>query len=202
MKRTIVLAAIVAVSVTFPAGCAGAARSTVAGPATPTITTPTQTPPTSTPAGATPPAATATPCRPDDGPGEILRALTVERLADRDRVVFQFHGRGTIQAPRISYVDKVTEDPSDLPVALLGEAFLTVVFHGARLDTAPTESDPDKVVRYDGPTRLTPRWPLLRELAITGDFEAVLSFGLGLSHRAGIHTTAPPGAACLILDLS
>jgi len=204
MKRTIVLAAILAVSMALPAGCAGTARPTVAGPATPTITTPTPTAtsPTSAPAGATPPTATTTACRPDDGPGGILRALTVEHLADRDRVVFQFHGRGSIQAPRIAYVDKVTEDPSDRPVALLGQAFLTVVFHDARLDTAPIESDPDKVVRYDGPTRLTPGWPLLRELAVTGDFEAVLSFGLGLSHRAGIRTTAPRGAACLILDLS
>jgi len=44
--------------------------------------------------------------------------------------------------------------------------------------------------------------PLLRELAVAGDFEAVLSFGLGLSHRADIHTTTPRGQACLILDLS
>ena len=202
MRRAFMLAAILAVSVALPAGCAGAARPTAAGPATPTLSTPAQTPPISAPARAKPPAATAVSCRPDDGPDGILQALTVEHLADRDRVVFQFHGRVTIRAPRIAYVDKVTEDPSDRPVTLLGEAFLTVVFHDARLDTAPIESDPDKVVRYDGPTRLTPRLPLLRELAVAGDFEAVLSFGLGLSHRAGIHTTTPRGQACLILDLS
>ena len=146
--------------------------------------------------------ATAALCRPDDGPGGILKALTVQHLADRDRVVFQFHGRGTTPAPRINYVDKVTEDPSDRPVSLLGTAFLTVVFQNARLNTAPIESDPNKIVRYDGPNRLTPKFPLLRELAVSGDFEAVLSFGLGLSHRAEIHTTAPAGEACLILDLS
>ena len=202
MRRIVMLAATLATPVLL-AGC-GAARPAAGGQAAstpaPPATTQLQTPPTSAPASTTPPAAAL--CRPDDGPGGILKALTVQHLADRDRVVFQFHGRGTTPAPRINYVDKVTEDPSDRPVSLLGTAFLTVVFQNARLNTAPIESDPNKIVRYDGPNRLTPKFPLLRELAVSGDFEAVLSFGLGLSHRAEIHTTAPDGEACLILDLS
>jgi hypothetical protein len=200
MRRADILAAILTASVALPAGCASAAPSAAARPGTPASITLAPTP-TSAPAGATTPAAAPT-CEPDDGPSGILRTLSVTHLADRDRVVFQFHGRGTMRPPRIASVDEVTEDPSDRPVSLLGEAFLTVVFHDARLDTAPIELDPDKVVRYDGPTRLTPRFPLLRELAMSGDFEAVLSFGLGLSRQAEIHLTAPRGRACIILDLS
>ncbi len=59
---------------------------------------------------------------------------------------------------------------------MLGDVFVALVFDGGRLDTAPTENDPTKVVRYAGPTRLTPRHPILQELAVSGDFEAVLSF--------------------------
>lgn len=190
MRRVVMLAAVGAVSVVL-VGCA-TARTTTAG-----TTTAGQADSTTPPAAAVP-----APCRPDDGPGGILRALTVQHLADRDRVVFQFHGRDTIRAARTAYVDEITEDPSDRPVPLLGKAFLTVVFHDARLDTMAIESDPDKIVRYEGPVRLTPRFPLLRELAVSGDFEAVLSFGLGVSRRAEIHTTSPRRQACLILDLS
>jgi hypothetical protein len=195
MRRVVVLAAIVAIPAVL-AGCGAAAAGQATSTPRPAATTTVETP--SPPATAS----TTAPCRADDGPDGILRELTVQHLADRDRVVFQFHGNGTVRAPRITYVDKVTEDPSDRPVPLLGKAFLNVAFHDARLDTAPIESDPDKVVRYDGPTRLTPRFPLLRELAVSGDFEAVLSFGLGVARRAAIHTTAPRGQACLILDLS
>lgn len=57
------------------------------------------------------------------------------------------------------------------------------------------------MVAYSGPQRLTPRYPIMQQLAVAGDFEAVLSFGLGLSSVAGISTSAPPGTGSLILDL-
>ncbi len=57
------------------------------------------------------------------------------------------------------------------------------------------------MVRYAEPTRLTPRYPVLQELAVSGDFEAVLSFGLGLSAVAQLDKSAPPGRGSVILDL-
>ncbi len=153
-----------------------------------------------TPSAAPSAHAVADPCDSDDGPPGVLAALSTSSLADRDRVVFQFHGQAAPDATA-TYVDRITEDPSDRPVPLLGSTFLSVVFHGGRLDTAPIELDPSKVVRYDGPTRLTPRYPILQELAVSGDFEAVLSFGLGLSHRSTIRTTSPQGRGCVIIDL-
>src|SRR5262249_31038083 len=71
--------------------------------------------------------------------------------------------------------------------------------HGGRLDTAPVEPDPAKARRYTGPTRLAPGYPLLKELAGAGDFEAVLSFGLGLASVAGLSTST--SGATLTLDL-
>jgi hypothetical protein len=144
--------------------------------------------------------AAADPWVPDDGPGGVLAAIYTEQFADHDRVVFHFHGR---QAPSVTlaYADEIRADPSDRPVPLLGTTFVRVVFHGGRLDTLPIENDPTKVVRYAGPTTLTPRYQILQQLSAAGDFEAVLSFGLGLSGPAEIRTSTPDDQGSVIIDL-
>ena len=144
--------------------------------------------------------AVADPWVPDDGPGGVLAAIYTEQFADHDRVVFHFHGR---QAPSVTlaYADEIRADPSDRPVPLLGTTFVRVVFHGGRLDTLPIENDPTKVVRYAGPTTLTPRYQILQQLSAAGDFEAVLSFGLGLSGPAEIRTSTPDDQGSVIIDL-
>ena len=205
MKRT---TPITALALLLLGGCGGNGGSgeanPLADPATPVAGAPAaRTPvPTAPPSLSAAPLAhpAADPCDSDDGPPGVLAALSTSSLADRDRVVFQFHGHA---APDVTatYVGRITEDPSDRPVPLRGSAFLSVVFDGGRLDTAPIELDPSKVVRYDGPTRLTPRHPILQELAVSGDFEAVLSFGLGLSHHSIVRTTSPQGRGCVIIDL-
>jgi hypothetical protein len=190
MRRALMIPAVLAIL----AGCAGPGATTRVGQTAPPTNAPSTT--TSQPVGTT-----AAACQPDTGPTGILSSLTVGHQGDRDRIVFQFHG-SLAPAPRLTYVDRITQDPSDQPVPLLGDVFLSVTFHGARLDTAAIETDPSKVVRYDGPTRLTPRLPILQEVAVSGDFEAVLSFGLGLAEQAEIRTTTPAGQGCVILDLS
>jgi hypothetical protein len=130
----------------------------------------------------------------------LLTAIRAEQHADHDRIVFQFDGPRAPGAA-IKYVDRVTADPSDEPVPLIGRAFVNIAFVGARLDTAAIEDDPSQARRYTGPTRLTPRYSLLQELAVSGDFEAVLSVGLGLSTVAGLSVSIPDGAGCVILDV-
>ena len=187
MKRIGTLIAMLAVTLVLGAGCRTASPPGGAQPSTePTTTTP------GTPA--------TSPLWPDDGPPGVLATISTQHFADHDRVVFQFHG-ATPPAVTTTYVSKITEDPSDRPVPLLGEAFVAVVFDGGRLDTAPIESDPSKVVRYEGPSRLTPRYPLLQELAVSGDFEAVLSFGLGLSAVAEVDISRPAGTGSVVLDI-
>ena len=86
-------------------------------------------------------------------------------------------------------------DPSDQIVPLRGRAFVVVVFHGGTIDTARYAPDPETAPRYSGPLRLTPNYELLKEVAFAGDFEAVLSFGIGIDHVAGLHMqtlTSPP----------
>jgi hypothetical protein len=136
----------------------------------------------------------------DDAPAGLLQEVRTASHADHDRLVFQFHGASAPRAHLDGYVEQVTEDPSDRPVALAGQAFLRVVFTGARLDTAPIESDPAKVRRYTGPRRLTPGLPLLKELAVAGDFEAVLSWGVGLDRPAAITVQALTGPARVVID--
>jgi hypothetical protein len=198
MKR---LATFAAVLVLFAAGCrsldqpggqGGGAGS--AAPATAAATG--STGPAA--AGATTGAPATGPSFPDDGPAGLLAAVRTERYPDHDRVVFQFHGRST-PAAAVGYRDRITTDPADLPVPLAGAKFLHVAFHGARLDTAPVVSDPAQAERYTGPTRFTPGYPVLRELATAGDFEAVLSFGLGLSTVAGLSSSSAPGVFTLDL---
>jgi len=186
MRRTGTLLATLGLALLLVAGCRTAAPPAEVQPATTTTTTP------ATPAPISP--------RPDDGPPGVLAAISTQHFPDHDRVVFQFHGAMPPEAT-IRFASRITEDPSDKPVPLLGDTFVAVVFHGARLDNAGAENDPIKVVRYAGPTRLTPRYTILQELAVSGDFEAVLSFGLGLAGVARLDTSAPAGSGSVILDL-
>lgn len=187
MRRFGTLIATLAVTPLLVAGCRATAPPDGVQPALdPAVTSP-----------GTP---TSSPLWPDDGPPGVLAAVSTQHFPDHDRIVFQFHG-ATPPDVTIRYSSRITEDPSDRPVPLLGDVFVAVVFDGGRLDTAPAESDPTKVVRYAGPTRLTPRYPILQELAVSGDFEAVLSFGLGLSAVARLDKSAPAGTGSVIVDL-
>jgi hypothetical protein len=124
----------------------------------------------------------------------LLRAVRVGHHATYDRVVFEFCG-SSVPQHNVGYVaGKVHMDPSDLILPLRGRAFVGVVFHGATTDTARYASDPETAPRYSGLLRLTPNYALLKELALAGDFEAVLSFGIGIDHVVdlNVHTLASP----------
>lgn len=85
----------------------------------------------------------------------------------------------------VSYVPVVHADPSDTIVPLRGTAFLQVTVQGA---VAAYEGVP--ITPYDGPTTVTPGYPTMKQVSISGDFEAVLSFGVGLGRTAGFRVTA------------
>jgi hypothetical protein len=55
--------------------------------------------------------------------------------------------------------------------------------------------------RDQGSSRLTPRLPLLRNVAVAGDFESVLSFGVALSRPAGIRVLTLTAPARVVSDL-
>lgn len=138
----------------------------------------------------------ASPGVPVDG---LLRAIRTGHHERFDRVVFEFCGT-RVPAHRLAYVDEVRRDPSDQPLPLLGQAFLRIVMQGGTTDTAPIAADPATAPRYRGATRLTPSLPLVADLAIAGDFERVLSFGIGLRRPAGLHVTTLSAPPRLVVD--
>jgi hypothetical protein len=110
-----------------------------------------------------------------------------------DRVVFQF--RGAVPQHRIRYVDQLVQDGSGNPVSVAGAADLEVVFHGANAhnqDGSPSVS----------PRRFSPGLPAVKEIAQVGDFEAVVSYGIGIDHRRSIKVSTLSGPSRLVIDVS
>jgi hypothetical protein len=115
----------------------------------------------------------------------LLTGVKVDSDSCSDRVIFDFR-RDVAQKPafRAEYrpaKEAQTEDASGRHLPIAGKAFLVVRFDpasGADLSGA-------KVIRtYKGPRRLKPHGlRFVREIVETGDFEAVLTWAIGLSER-------------------
>ena len=110
-----------------------------------------------------------------------------------DRVVFEF--RGGVPDHRIADVSRLVEDGSGRPVSLAGAADLQVVFRGANAhnqDGTPSVS----------PRRFSPGLPAVKEVAQVGDFEAVVSYGIGLDRRRPVAVSTLSGPSRLVIDVS
>ena len=110
-----------------------------------------------------------------------------------DRVVFEF--QGAVPEHRVGYVDQLVRDGSGRPVAVAGAADLEVVFQGANAHTAagaPTVS----------PRRFSPGLTAVKEVAQIGDFEAVVSYGIGLDRRRPLTVSTLSGPSRLVIDVS
>jgi hypothetical protein len=110
-----------------------------------------------------------------------------------DRVVFEF--RGAVPTHRVGYVDQVVQDGSGRPVSLAGAADLEVVFQGAnahRQDGSPTVD----------PRRFSTGLPAVKEVAQAGDFEAVVSYGIGVDRKRPIKVSTLSNPSRLVIDVS
>jgi hypothetical protein len=110
-----------------------------------------------------------------------------------DRVVFEF--QGAVPEHHVRYVDQLVEDGSGAPVSVAGSADLEVVFQGANAHTAagaPTVS----------PRRFSPGLTAVKEVAQIGDFEAVVSYGIGLDRRRPLTVSTLSGPSRLVIDVS
>jgi hypothetical protein len=109
-----------------------------------------------------------------------------------DRVVFEF--RGSVPEHRIGYVDQLVQDGSGNPVSVAGAADLEVVFDGANAhdeDGSPTIS----------PRRFSPGLTAVKEVAQLGDFEAVVSYGIGVDRRRPIEVSTLSSPSRLVIDV-
>jgi hypothetical protein len=145
-------------------------------------------------------------CAPQTGGQDgVYMNLTDVRVGAHDgfdRVVFEFEepdpnpaGNGGIPHFQIKTAKPpFTEDPSDLPIDVEGDAFARIVFQGA------SGYDFDGNATYDGPRRLTPGFGTLAQVVEGGDFEATMTWILGLSRPTCWRITELHSPERLVID--
>jgi hypothetical protein len=104
----------------------------------------------------------------------IRAAHHAEATPEYDRVVFEFSD--PLPLLRIEYVEQLIAGGSGLPVPVAGTAILCVQLEPAR---AHNDSGQDTV-----PGRISMHLPLVKEIVGSDDFEAVVTYGIGLSCKA------------------
>src|ERR687887_1100323 len=122
-----------------------------------------------------PPFTTAPKSASGSGGQSAISQLRIGCHATFDRFVV----RTRFGTPRyvVRYVRRIIEDGSGKPVHLLGKKRIRIILRDSR---AHTEGGAPLI-----PNVRTPRCPNLRQVKLAGDFEGVVTFGLGLRHKAG-----------------
>jgi len=147
------------------------------------VPTPNPQPGTSAPAQVTPQSSEACPAQ--SGGADTLSYLTDVRVAGQDgfdRVVFQFQPAKDAPPvlPKYAFsqvAPPFTADPSGEPLEVEGSEFFQIIFHGG---SGVDQSGEDFRQTYTGPKEIKPDLDLVAELQEQGDFEATLSWILGL----------------------
>ncbi|HEU0103156.1 MAG TPA: peptidoglycan-binding domain-containing protein [Mycobacteriales bacterium] len=130
----------------------------------------------------------------EDSAKALLVAVRAGRNKDFDRLVFEFDGPPP--GHRVAYVPELFQDGSGNPIPLRGEAVLQVTLQpasGRRDDGTPTHPGTVPDVR---------NFAAFRQVADAGDFEAVLTWGVGVAARTQIrvlHLTGPSRVAVDVL---
>lgn len=114
---------------------------------------------------------------------------------DRVRFVFRQSQSGVTDPPKyfVSYVDELRTDGEGGPVDVEGSAFVAVSFQAIGVDL----SGETPVEVYTGPKEIVTAFPTVLELEETGDFEATVSWGIGLSSKACLALRAEPNELVL-----
>ena len=129
----------------------------------------------------------------------LLDRIAVGRHEGYDRVVFEF--QNALPGYKVEYVQPpLKEDGSGKPVNVKGAAVVVVRMapaSGFDLNTA------EGVMVYKGPKRIdgsAAGTSVVQELVQSGDFEAVLSWAIGLSGKADFRVGTATSPARLIVD--
>jgi hypothetical protein len=94
----------------------------------------------------------------------------------------------------VRYVNQIVADPSGMPVSLLGTKRLHVVVRHARGHTSAGTNLLPAVV--------TPLCPNLRQVKKAGDFEGIVSLGLGLRRKTGFRVFRLTGPTRVVIDVA
>ena len=132
----------------------------------------------------------------DSGLAMQLTAVRVAHQTGYDRVVFEFalQAGGTAHLPAYTVSRQASaqfvKDASGQPVTMRGSVGLHIVFHGASGATS-----------YTGSRDQTPGLPVVQEVEQLGDFEAVLSWGAGLSQPSCLRILELSNPTRLVIDV-
>ena len=108
-----------------------------------------------------------------------------------DRIVFVFRpeeGAGEVPAYGVEFVDQLFTDAEGAPVEVAGEFFVQVNFTAVGVDLSSETPEPI----YTGPQEFDTGLGTLLEAEQLGDFESIVTWGLGLSFEGCPRVTATP----------
>lgn len=203
MRRTAVLLTLALLLV----GCsdgdddkeAGRAASSSSSPTTTTTISPVASSTSSPPVTLTPFAGGTEPITSPLGTQQtmLLTDVALSHESSVDRVVFEFENTGT-PAVDIRYVDEVRADGSGDEVAVEGQAYLQV-----RMEPAATAdlSGAELRTTYDGPQRARGETEAVTEVVKTGDFEANLTWVIGLPDRLPFRLSFLPDPSRVVVEI-
>ena len=120
----------------------------------------------------------------------IRAAHHPEAAQKYDRVVFEFIG--PVPLMRLEYVKELIADGSGLPVAVAGRAILC-----AQFSPAYAHNDAGQVT---APMRMKLTMPVAKEIVSAGDFEAVVTYGIGLSRKTDFRVITLADASRIVID--
>ena len=123
-----------------------------------------------------------------------LKEVRAAKHSTFDRFTLEFD----IAPPgyKVEYVEPpILADPSGKEVAIDGKAFLQITIQGAVAYYLNTDNP------YTGPDELKPGLPNLVEAELTGDFEAVLTWVLGVNEEADFRVLTLESPARLVVDV-
>ena len=109
-----------------------------------------------------------------------------------DRVVFQFAGPLPSQR-HVRYVNRLIADGSGRPVRVAGRAILEASFSPAAAH--------DDAGHVTAPARTAFALPDVLTVVRSGDFEALLSHGIGLAKRTAFHVSTRTGPSRVVIDI-
>jgi hypothetical protein len=144
------------------------------------------------PAFGLPPFTTAPKTSPGSGGQAELFAVAAGCHSTFDRFVI----RARLATPGydVRYVTQIVADPSGLPVSLQGSKRIRVIVRQARGHTSAGTNLLPSVV--------TPGCSNLRQVKKAGDFEGVVSFGLGLKRKTGFRVFRLTGPTRIVIDVA
>ncbi len=139
-----------------------------------------------------PPFTTAPKSSPGSGPQAEVFGVATGCRANFDRFVIR--ARFATPSYRVRYVRRIVGDGSGLPVPLRGTKRIRVLIRNAR---GHTQGGMNLL-----PAVRTPLCSNLRQIKLAGDFEGVVTFGLGLRRKTGFRVFRLTGPRRIVIDVA